>query len=109
MYYSQNHYNVILFQTKWRSAVKSVRLGGGTFSDLMSVLSSILTFQSRLQVVIDNLPPATRAQRGINQDHQLRHYVTAMDISIECPQVLYLNEKHYPKTKQNKKARKKDF
>lgn len=89
MYYSQNHCSVIPFQTKWRSAVKSVCLRGSMFSDLMAVLSSILTFQSRLQVVIDNLSPSTRAQRGINQDHQLRHYVIAMDMSTECPQVLY--------------------
>lgn len=39
MYYNQNHYNVILFQTKWRSAVKSVCLRGGMFSDLIPVLS----------------------------------------------------------------------
>lgn len=63
------------------------------FSDLMSVLSSTLTSQSRLHVIMANLSPATRAQRGINRDHQLRHYVIAMDMSIECPQVLYLNEK----------------
>jgi len=63
------------------------------FCDLMSVLSSMLTFQSRLQVVMDNFSPAIRAQRQINQDHRLRYYVIAMDMSIECPQVLYLNEK----------------
>ncbi|KAK2540378.1 hypothetical protein Q9233_001250 [Columba guinea] len=35
---------------------------------------------------MDNLSPAIGAQREINQDHQLRHYVIAMDMSVECPQ-----------------------
>lgn len=42
---------------------------------------------------MDNLSSATKAQRGINWDHQLRHYVIAMDMSIEWPHVLCLNEK----------------
>lgn len=63
------------------------------FSDLMSVLSNTLTFQSCLQVVMDNHSPSARAQRGIKQDHQLRHYIISRDVSTECPQVLYLNVK----------------
>jgi len=54
-------------------------------SDLMYVLSSVQIFQSDLQVVMDNLFPASRAQRGINQDHQLSHCVMCCGYEHRMP------------------------
>lgn len=46
---------------------------------------NVQIFQSDLQVVMDNLFPASRAQRGINQDHQLSHCVMCCGYEHRMP------------------------
>lgn len=48
---------------------------------------NVQIFQSDLQVVMDNLFPASRAQRGINQDHQLSHCVMCCGYEHRMPSV----------------------